>query len=146
MGAGVGVVARSSSHVGWAPLPPEAYSRGGFTAAVERNYDIGPAHYNFVRMESFGEPTYVGRILEPERNVTVVKQTVNVTNITYRKVENRTIILQRRAGCRRSGSARESAAALGGKSLGRVQPRRRGARKHFAHEGAFHCSFFEVES
>lgn len=83
---------RNDRHVGWAPLPPEAYSRGGFTAAVESRYDIGPGFYNFVAVENFGAPTYVREVLQPEQNITMVRQTVNVTNITYQNVDNRVIV------------------------------------------------------
>lgn len=83
---------RSDRYIGWAPLPPEAYSASGFTAAVDSYYDIGPATYTFVDVESFGESTYVGRVVEPAQNVTVINQTVNVTNVTYKTVENKTVI------------------------------------------------------
>ena len=84
---------RGENHVGWAPLPPEAHSGNGFTRAVDSYYDIGPTQYTFVPVESIGEPTYVGKIVEPERNVTIINETVNVTNITYKKVENRTVVV-----------------------------------------------------
>ena len=83
---------RNDRHVGWAPLPPEAHSRGGFTAAVESRYDIGPGLYNFVAVENFGAPTYVNEVLQPEQNITIVRQSVNVTNITYQNVDNRVIV------------------------------------------------------
>ncbi|MES2571613.1 MAG: DUF6600 domain-containing protein [Verrucomicrobiota bacterium] len=83
---------RSDQYIGWAPLPPDAHSGSGFTAAVDRNYDIGPGNYSFVPVETFGEPTYVGRVVEPERNVTIINQTVNVTKVTYRTVENKTAV------------------------------------------------------
>ncbi|MEO7932035.1 MAG: DUF6600 domain-containing protein [Chthoniobacterales bacterium] len=75
----------SDSYVGWAPLPPEArLQRGGsITASVDVGYDTGPEFYTFVDTQDFGEETYVGRVVEPERNVTIINQTVNVTNITY---------------------------------------------------------------
>ena len=66
---------RSEQYVGWAPLPPEAHSGTGFNAGVDSYYYIGPASYNFVPAASFGEPTYRGIVVEPERNVTIVKQT-----------------------------------------------------------------------
>ncbi len=83
---------RSDSFVGWAPLPPDAHSGSGFTAAVDSYYDIGPASYSFVPVENFGEQTYVGRVVEPERNGTIVNNTVNVTNISYKTVENKKVI------------------------------------------------------
>jgi hypothetical protein len=83
---------RNDNFVGWAPLPPDAYSGSGFTAAVDSYYDIGPSYYAFVPVESFGEPTYVGRVIEPEQNVTIINKTVNVTNVTYRTVQNQTVV------------------------------------------------------
>jgi hypothetical protein len=84
---------RSSDRlVGWAPLPPEAYSGAGFSAAVDNYYDIGPAAYAFLPFEEFGGPTYLGKIEEPSHNVTVVNQTVNITKITYRNVQNKTVV------------------------------------------------------
>src|SRR5258708_33181824 len=83
---------RSPDYVGWAPLPPEAYSGTGFNAAVDRDYDIGPASYNFMPVAGLGEPSYRRLLLEPERNVTLVNQTGNVTNINYTTVDRRTVI------------------------------------------------------
>ena len=83
---------RSDDYVGWAPLPPEAHSGAGFTAAVDSYYDIGPTAYTFVPVQNLGERTYVGRVVEPERNVTIINKTVNVTNITYKTVENKTVV------------------------------------------------------
>ncbi len=83
---------RSDQYVGWAPLPPEAHSGTGFNAGVDSYYDIGPGSYNFVPAASFGEPTYRGIVVEPERNVTIVPQTVNVTRINYTTVENKTVV------------------------------------------------------
>ena len=84
---------RSDDYVGWAPLPPDAWSTTGFSAAVDSYYDIGPGLYNFVRVTDLGEPTYVGRVVAPEQNVTIVNQTVNVTNVTYKTVKNKVTIV-----------------------------------------------------
>ena len=83
---------RGDRYVGWAPLPPEARSSRGFTAAVDRDYDIGPANYTFVSTDALADDTYEGKVLAPERNITVIQQTVNVTNITVKNVQNRTMI------------------------------------------------------
>jgi hypothetical protein len=83
---------RSDRYIGWAPLPPEAHSGSGFTAAVDSYYDIGPENYCFVETEDFGEPTYVDQVVESQQNVTVINTTVNVTNVTYKKVENKTVV------------------------------------------------------
>ncbi len=79
-------------YVGWAPLPPEAHSGAGFNAGVDSYYDIGPASYNFVPTARIGEPSYRGIVVEPERNVTIINQTVNITKINYTNVQNRTVI------------------------------------------------------
>ena len=85
---------KSDSHIGWAPLPPEAHSGRGFNASVDEYYDIGARNYNFVPRERFGAGrTYLGRIVEPERNVTIIQNTVNVTNITYRNSGSGTVIV-----------------------------------------------------
>lgn len=75
----------SDRYVGWAPLPPEARvsDRDSITASVSVSFDTGPRFFNFVQAEDFGEDTYVGRIVEPEQNVTIINETVNVTNVTY---------------------------------------------------------------
>ncbi|MEO8352100.1 MAG: DUF6600 domain-containing protein [Chthoniobacteraceae bacterium] len=79
---------KSDDYVGWAPLPPDAWSANGFTAAVDSYFDIGPGLYAFLRVGDFGEPSYVGRVVEPSQNVAIINQTVNVTNVTYKKVKN----------------------------------------------------------
>lgn len=86
---------RSDDYVGWAPLPPNAWSKGGYTASVDAHFDIGPGLYNFLRVTDFGEPTYRGRLVEPERNTTIINQTVNVTNVTYQKVQNNFVVVNR---------------------------------------------------
>src|SRR5437660_5328821 len=75
-------------YVGWAPLPPRgggelAYESGPITARVDIDFNIGPAYYNFVDVRYIGEPVLRERIYAPEQNVTYLRSTVNVTNITY---------------------------------------------------------------
>jgi hypothetical protein len=82
-----------SDYVGWAPLPPEASSPRGFNASVEVSFDIGPGLYSFLRIGDMGERSYVGRVVEPSQNVTIINQTTNITNVTYKTVENRTTIV-----------------------------------------------------
>jgi hypothetical protein len=82
----------SPEYVGWAPLPPEAHSHTGFTAAVDSYYDIGPSAYCFVPVEHFAAKTYVGRLVEPERSLSIVNQTTNITNVTYRNVQNTSVV------------------------------------------------------
>ncbi|HEX3818458.1 MAG TPA: hypothetical protein VHW03_09230, partial [Chthoniobacterales bacterium] len=74
-------------YVGWAPLPPSAnrvYEDHAITGHVDVDFDIGPLCYNFVDVRYFGEPVLRNRVIDPERNVTIINHTVNVTNITYR--------------------------------------------------------------
>ena len=84
---------RSDDYVGWAPLPPDAWSSTGFTASVDSYFDIGPGLYAFLRVADFGEPTYVGRVVAPEENVTIINKTVNVTNVTYKTVQNKVTVV-----------------------------------------------------
>ena len=85
---------KSETHIGWAPLPPEAHSGRGFNASVDEYFDIGVRSYNFVPRERFGAGrTYVGQIVEAEKNVTIIQNTVNVTNITYQNTGNTTVIV-----------------------------------------------------
>lgn len=79
---------RGHDYIGWAPLPPEAWSSNGFNAAVDSYYDIGPGLYNFLAVADFGEPTYRGHLIEPEQNVTIINQTTNVTKVLYQKIQN----------------------------------------------------------
>jgi hypothetical protein len=82
-----------SDYVGWAPLPPDASSSSGFNASVDVSFNIGPGMYTFLHMADFGEPTYVGRVVEPSQNVSIINQTTNITNVTYKTVQNRTTIV-----------------------------------------------------
>ena len=72
---------------GWAPLPPETelvYESRPLTGNLEVEFDIGPACYNFVDVRYIGEPVLRSRIVEVDKNVACINQTVNVTNITYK--------------------------------------------------------------
>src|SRR5207248_6102550 len=74
-------------YVGWAPLPPETIGvveRGPLTGAIDIQFDIGPAYYNFVDVRYIGEPVLRERIVDVNQNVTYIQQTTNVTNITYK--------------------------------------------------------------
>ena len=76
---------RSDRHVGWAPLPPEArfQARVGFSGWVDSYYDIGPTSYSFVTVRDFGAPRLRTVILQPRENITIIRETRNITNITY---------------------------------------------------------------
>src|SRR5438876_5167394 len=65
-------------YVGWAPLPPETIGiveRGPITGAIDVEFDVGPAYYNFVDVRYIGEPVLRERIIEPTQNVTYIQQT-----------------------------------------------------------------------
>jgi hypothetical protein len=84
---------KSNDYVGWAPLPPEArFDRGtGIHNWSDGYYDVGPDQYSFVETKQFGAPRLENAVIPSERNVTIVNQTTNVTNITY---NNTTIVNQ----------------------------------------------------
>jgi hypothetical protein len=83
----------SKDYVGWAPLPPEARfdRRSGIHNWADSYYDIGPDQYAFVPGNEFGSQHLRRSVVPAERNVTIVNETTNVTNITY---SNTTIINQ----------------------------------------------------
>ena len=81
----------SNDHVGWAPLPPEARfeRRTGIKKWADSYYDIGADEYVFIPNEDIGDENLQRSVVPVERNVTIVNQTTNVTNITY---NNTTIV------------------------------------------------------
>ena len=83
----------SNEYVGWAPLPPEArFDRGtGIHKWADSYYDIGPENYAFVQSNQIGQQRLERVVVPQERNLTIVNQTTNVTNITY---NNTTIVNQ----------------------------------------------------
>jgi len=74
----------SDDYVGWAPLPPEAHWHAGFGFGdgVDAQFDIGPGCYSFVSVDDFGAPALGAVIVSRERNVTIINNTTNITNIT----------------------------------------------------------------
>ncbi len=76
---------RSPQHVGWAPLPPEASFRRsvGIRGWADSYYDIGPSAYRFVEVRNFGAPRLRSSFVDPRENVTIIRQTTNITQITY---------------------------------------------------------------
>ncbi|HEX8312074.1 MAG TPA: DUF6600 domain-containing protein [Chthoniobacteraceae bacterium] len=75
----------SDEHIGWAPLPPEASFRRevGLSVWVDTSYDIAPSYYNFCETRHFGAPLLRPVIIDRSQNVTIIENTVNITNITY---------------------------------------------------------------
>src|SRR5438552_9681942 len=84
---------KSNDYVDWAPLPPEAQfdQHTGIHNWSDSYYDIGPDQYCFVPTREFGAQRIESTLVPPERNVTIVNQTTNVTNITY---NNTTVVNQ----------------------------------------------------
>lgn len=84
---------KSDDYVGWAPLPPEARfdRRSGIHNWSDNYYDVGPDQYCFVATREFGGERMQRSVVPSERNITIVNQTTNVTNITY---NNTTVVNQ----------------------------------------------------
>ena len=84
---------KGDEYVGWAPLPPEARfdRRRGIHNWADNYYDIGPDQYRFVPTREFGTQQIERTVVPRERNVTIINQTTNVTNITY---NNTTVVNQ----------------------------------------------------
>ncbi|MBA2436319.1 MAG: hypothetical protein H0V54_14785 [Chthoniobacterales bacterium] len=76
---------KGGGYVGWAPLPPEAQfdRQTGIRNWADNYYDIGPDQYAFVPANEFGRKLTSREILPTERNVTIINQTTNITNIVY---------------------------------------------------------------
>ncbi len=75
--------------VGWAPLPPEAGCElgVGISTWADHEYDIGPDYDTFINIRDFGSDSYLrgGLIFDRGRNVTIINQTINITNIAYNR-------------------------------------------------------------
>jgi probable HAF family extracellular repeat protein len=73
----------STEHVGWAPLPPEANisANRSISSWSDSYYGIGPAAYAFISYAHWREPSYARYVERPERNVQIIRETRNVTNI-----------------------------------------------------------------
>ena len=84
---------KGNDYVGWAPLPPEAQfdRRIGIRNWVDNYYDIGPGQYAFIPTNEFGRQLTPSETVPRERNVTIINQTTNVTNITY----NNSVVVDR---------------------------------------------------
>ena len=73
----------SNENVGWAPLPPEAdvSTQQPISSWSDSYYGIGPAAYAFISYSHWREPSYARYIVPSERNVQIIRETRNVTNI-----------------------------------------------------------------
>ena len=80
----------SDDYIGWAPLPPAARWQPsiGFSFWIDSYCDIGPTYYNFCETRHFGNPALRPVIIDRRRNVTIINNTTNITNITVNKVTN----------------------------------------------------------
>jgi hypothetical protein len=76
----------SDRYVGWAPLPPESRARIGVSLGgwVDAAFDIGPTYYSFVEVRDLGAPRLRSVLVPSRENITIINQTTNITNITYR--------------------------------------------------------------
>jgi probable HAF family extracellular repeat protein len=73
----------SDDYVGWAPLPPEAEvsPQQSISSWPDSYYGIGPAAYAFISYSHWHQPSYARYIEPPGRNVQIISETKNVTNI-----------------------------------------------------------------
>jgi hypothetical protein len=97
----------SNDYVGWAPLPPQPvngvtldYSvveneTEGYTPAVDAQFDIGPQNFCFVQVANFGAPVLSQVLLPPQQNITIIVNTVNVTNVYYNNVGGQVVVYNR---------------------------------------------------
>ncbi len=84
---------RGMQYVGWAPLPPEAHSARGYGATVDDYFDIGPWSYVLLEVKDFDAPSYVKKILPAEKHMEMLAATRNVTDISYRNVGGRPMLV-----------------------------------------------------
>ncbi len=73
------------NYIGWAPLPPEARFEEtvGFTSAVDYQYGLTPEYYNFVPVQSFGNPYLAPLIIAPLAAYAFWGLTYGYTNYAY---------------------------------------------------------------
>ncbi len=73
----------SGENIGWAPLPPEAvwHSKHGIGYWVDVHTEIGPAYYRFCGVRDFCSPAVSSVLFRPSRNLKIMLETHNVTNI-----------------------------------------------------------------
>lgn len=87
-------VSKDHKRVGWAPLPPEAVldRSQGIEGWSDTAYDVGPEAYVFIDTSHFGETSYRTNLIPVDQNVTIITETENVTRVSYREVDSRTIV------------------------------------------------------
>ncbi len=79
-------------YIGWAPLPPQVRFSAGIgieLGGINLDVALAPTHFCFVAERSFLAPHVGAYVAPPARNVTIVRQTTNITKYTV--VNNRVV-------------------------------------------------------
>jgi hypothetical protein len=89
-----------NGYVGWAPLPPSVGFQVGIgiqLGGLRISAAINPTFYSFVPERSFLEARVDRVLLPPARNVTLIRTTTNITNITVvnNRILNRSLSVDR---------------------------------------------------
>ena len=71
----------SPRHIGWSPLPPAATwnRRSGIRHWADNRFNIGPSHYNFIRVEDFSTRNCYSSLVNRRQNASLMLSTNNVT-------------------------------------------------------------------
>ena len=71
----------SPRHIGWSPLPPAATwnRRSGIRHWADNRFNIGPSHYNFIRVEDFNTRNCYSSLVNRRQNASLMLSTNNVT-------------------------------------------------------------------
>lgn len=77
---------KGAQYIGWAPLPPEAHfdRHRGIHNWSDSYYNVAPDQYVFVPIGRLTEQQIEQAVVPAERNVNIVNQTINVTNVSYK--------------------------------------------------------------
>jgi hypothetical protein len=91
---------QGGGYVGWAPLPPAIGFQAGIglhLGGLDLNLILQPRDYCFVEERSFLEPHVTRYFAAPTRNVTIIRQTTNITryNVEGNRVINRGVPIDR---------------------------------------------------
>ena len=71
----------SPRHIGWSPLPPSATwnHHSGIRHWADNRFNIGPSHYNFLRVEDFNTRSCHSSLISRRQNTSLILSTNNVT-------------------------------------------------------------------
>ena len=71
----------SPRHIGWSPLPPSATWNhlSGIRHWADSKFNIGPSHYNFLRVEDFNTRSCQSSLISRRQNTSLMLSTNNVT-------------------------------------------------------------------